>query len=424
MSSSTSALIIAGITIVLFVSQRIPLALAALIGTMLMMMAGILTPAQVCGTFGSYICVLLVCSSIIGKAVFEVGLADKVGDALGRCRFVTRSEKRFLLCVILVTGIMSMFVANIPVVALMLPIASAAAARSGGRIKKKNLIMAIGFASTMGGNGTLIGSSTNMTGQASLQATTGDSLGMFTMLPATLLFLAIMVIYYLTLGHALEKKCFDFEDASGDDAQAQRHIPFQPVKSLIVGSVFVLMMLCFLAGIWNFGVVAMAAVLVCVLTGCISWKQALAEADWNTAIVVGATLSFATALNTSGAGEVISNAILELCGGEAASPRRLLGVAVVTASLLSCVMANNAVVAVMIPIFCSIAVTVGSCPVTFAVAIICGCNICYATPISTSPITMTLIGGYRFNDYVKVGGPLLILSDLLAVIALPLLYPL
>ena len=57
--------------------------------------------------------------------------------------------------------------------------------------------------------------------------------------------------------------------------------------------------------------------------------------------------------------------------------------------------------------------------VVMAVAI--AANIGYATPISTPPITMTLSAGYRFKDYVKVGGLLNLLAIVLMIALLPLI---
>lgn len=425
MEQSTVAILILCITIILFISQKVPLAPASLLGALLMMMAGILTPEELCGSFGSYICVLLACSGIISAAAFETGLADKLGDLIFRCRLLVANEKRFLAVIILLSGTMSMFVANIPVVALFIPIAAAVAAKSQGKISKKNILMAVGFAATMGGNGTLIGASTNMTGSASLQATTGQSLQMFTMLPITVVLIAVMILYYMTVGYRLEKRVFQFPDPNDIAAEDKgTEHDFHPRKAAIVTVAFFFMMASFLAGLWDFGTVSMVSAAACVVSGCISWKKALENVDWSTVVVVGSSLALASAMNTSGGGLRIAEALLQLCGGENASPMLMLGVAIVSSSLISCFMQNNAVVAVLIPIFCTIATVIGSNPLAFAVAIICGCNICYGSPISTSPITMTLVGGYRFNDYVKVGGILQILTIIAALIVMPIFYPL
>lgn len=421
---AVQAIVIIAISGILFMCKAIPMAISALIGVLLMMLARILTPQQVCGSFGSYICVLLACSSIVGEAAFEVGLADYIGDRICSLKYFAKSEKRMLLCIVTVTVVMSMFVANIPVVALFIPIAAAAASRSAGKISAKMLTMVIGFASTIGGCGTLIGASTNMTGNASLQATTGDTLGMFTMMPITLVLCAVMLLYFGTVGYRIEQKVLSCAGTETGHEETRERTELKTSKAVIVALVFLAMMAGFLTGIWNFGIVSMIAVIILILTGCVKFDLALKKADWSTVIVVGASLALASGMNTSGAGELLANSILNLFEGSGMSPRVLLGFTLVFSSLLSCVMQNNAVVTILIPIFCTVAAVLNVNAVTFAVAIICGCNICYATPISTSPISMTLTAGYQFSDYIKIGGPLLIISDIASVLLIPLFYPL
>lgn len=424
LDSAVLAIIIMAMTGVLFLIRKIPMAISAMVGVLLMMLVGILTPQQVCDSFGNYICILLACSSIVSEAAFETGLTDWLGDWICSRKRVIASEKRTFLCMIAMVAVMSMFVANIPVVALFIPIASAAAVRSKGKISRKMLIMAIGFAATMGGCGTLIGASTNMAANASLQATTGDSLGMFTLMPATLILCAVMILYFSTIGYRLEKRLFKNDLSKQEAIQTHQSRPLEKKKVILVTIVFVGMIVGFLSGIWNFGIVAMIAAVTLILTRTVSLENALKKADWNTTIVVGAALSLAAGMNQSGAGVKVANAILSIIGTGSQSPYMLLGFTVVLASVLSCVMQNNAVVAILIPIFCTVAAKLGVNAIPFAVAIICGCNICYATPISTAPVTMTLTAGYQFSDYIKIGGPLMIISDLVAVFTIPLLYPL
>lgn len=413
MDITIATLVIMVIIIVLFALHWTPPAITAMLGALMMIVVGAISPADFCNSFGSYICILLASTGVISAAVFETGLAHQIGRLLCRWKVVTGNEKRFLIICILSAGVASMFVANIPVFALFMQIIAATAVASRGRITRKRLIMAIGFASVVGGSGSLIGSSINLTGLASLQATTGDSLSMFTMLPVALGLLVVMALYYLFLGDTLQKRWFNFEESTDVPVQ---FVPFSPVKGAVVGIIFLLMMVGFMLGLWNLGIVALLAALACVLTGCIPWKKALEKIDWSTIVLMAGTFSIATGMNQSGAGTAIAMALLRVCGGESASPLLLLVLAVVSSSFLSCLMSNNAVVAILIPVFCTIAQHIGSVPVTFAIAIICSVNICFATPISTTPITMSMAVGYRFKDYVKVGGILTIISDIAAVL--------
>ncbi len=421
MATSTLGIIVLLVTLVLFVIPRIPLAVSATIGALLMMLIGVLEPKDVCGYFGNYVPILLAGSGIVTAAIFETGLANKAGSLLKKAKFITGNEKVFLLVIIAVSGVMSIFIANMPVMALFMPIIAAVASASNGKIQKKNIYMAMAFAVSMGGSGALVGSSINLTGQASFLETTGLPMTMFSMLPITLITLVVVLVYYATIGDKLQKKFFDFAEVA-DEGSSENEVEFKPVKAAIAGLTFVTMMVLFVKGVWNFGVVAIMGAVVVIITGCIPFKKALSKVDWSTVIIIAMSLAVAAGVNKSGAGAVIANFILGLAGGEAASPLLLLCIAIVLSSILACVMAHNALVSILIPIFCAIAMTLNVNPLPFAVGIIVGSNNCFLTPVGTATVTMCLSGGYRFNDFWKVGGLLFIILDIILCIFTPILY--
>ena len=91
-------------------------------------------------------------------------------------------------------------------------------------------------------------------------------------------------------------------------------------------------------------------------------------------------------------------------------------------ALLSNVMSNTATVAVLAPLGINVALKMGADPITFVIGIIIASNLAFATPIGTPPMTMVLIGGYRFSDYVKVGGLFNVIAVVVTIFAVPLLY--
>ena len=85
-------------------------------------------------------------------------------------------------------------------------------------------------------------------------------------------------------------------------------------------------------------------------------------------------------------------------------------------------MSNPVVAMLIIPIALNMAETVGINPTTMAVGVIVGSTLAFASPIGSPPVTMTMVAGYNFNDYVKLGGPLCLLSYIATVIFVPLIY--
>lgn len=163
--------------------------------------------------------------------------------------------------------------------------------------------------------------------------------------------------------------------------------------------------------------------IVLILTGVISEKQALKSIDLQTIFLFGGTLSLATALEKTGAGEQIADSVIGLIGTDA-SPFLLLVVVFVLACVMTNFMSNTATTALLVPISISIANGMGADPSAVVMATVIAGSCAYATPIGMPANTMVLApGGYKFMDYVKAGLPLIIVSTVVSLILLPIFFP-
>ena len=94
----------------------------------------------------------------------------------------------------------------------------------------------------------------------------------------------------------------------------------------------------------------------------------------------------------------------------------------VLATILSNFMSNNAAVVIFAPIGIFIAESFGVSPLPFVVAAAIGANLSVSTPICTSTMTMTLVAGYRFKDYVKIGSIYNVASVVMTILSLRVIY--
>ena len=106
--------------------------------------------------------------------------------------------------------------------------------------------------------------------------------------------------------------------------------------------------------------------------------------------------------------------------GDAITPWLLCAVLALIAVVLTNFMSSTATAALLLPIGVFSAVELGYDVRSVAMAVAIAASIGYATPMSTPPMTMTLPAGYRFMDYIKIGG----LFNLLAFVLIVLLFPL
>ena len=164
-------------------------------------------------------------------------------------------------------------------------------------------------------------------------------------------------------------------------------------------------------------------ILVLVLTGVISEKDALKSIDLKVVFLFGGSLTLAKALDTTGAGELIADKIVGLLGADP-SPILLLLVIFIVTCVLTNFMSNTATTALMIPIAVSLANNLGADPRAVVIATVIAGSCAYATPIGMPANTMVVgLGGYKFKDYVKSGLPLILVSFVICMILLPILFP-
>ena len=106
------------------------------------------------------------------------------------------------------------------------------------------------------------------------------------------------------------------------------------------------------------------------------------------------------------------------------SPQAVLAAVMIFLGILTNFVSNNAAAAVGTPVALAIAQQLGAPPEPFVLAAIVGCNLSFATPMGyQTNVLIMQPGGYVFRDFVRVGGPLVILMIVAFSIELARAYP-
>ncbi len=165
------------------------------------------------------------------------------------------------------------------------------------------------------------------------------------------------------------------------------------------------------------------AAVVMILTGCLSLESGYRSINWQTVVLIAATLPLSTAMQVTGGAELIANTLVSTLG--AVGPLVLMaGVFLLTASL-SQVMSNTATTVLVAPIVLTAALTLGVQPEPMLMMVAAGAASAFLTPIASPTNTLVFeAGGYSWGDYAKVGLPLLFLVMAVSLIVAPLVWPL
>lgn len=157
-------------------------------------------------------------------------------------------------------------------------------------------------------------------------------------------------------------------------------------------------------------------------TGCITPQEAYNEIEWKALILVGSMLALGSAMESTGAAAYLAGQIVNVFGR--ADPVLLLSAFFALTMLLTQPMSNQAAAIVVVPVAVQAALQMGLNPRTFAVMIAIGASCSYITPLEPAALMVYGPGGYRFLDFLKVGSILTVLIYLLAIVLVPVFWPL
>ncbi len=223
MSDQWIVLTILGVTIALFVSDRLPLDLVALMSVVALMVVGVLTPQEGMQGFANPIVPMIAALFVVGAALEASGVAAWIGDRLAALGGA--SEVRRMAVLMATSAVLSSFMSSTGTVAILLPAAVGIARRSG--TPPARLLMPLAFGSLLGGMLTLIGTPPNMVVNDELRRHGEATFGFFGFAPVGAAMLAAGIAFMAVVGRRLLPEGSANED---DEAAAARPARSSPTE--------------------------------------------------------------------------------------------------------------------------------------------------------------------------------------------------
>jgi di/tricarboxylate transporter len=168
---------------------------------------------------------------------------------------------------------------------------------------------------------------------------------------------------------------------------------------------------------------ALAGAILMFVTGCVKFDRVGRALSGKVIVLVAASIAVGRIVLESGAAEWLGQA---LSIGLAYLPPALVLAAIMAFVTLLTNFASNATAATVgTPIAFNIANTLGLPPEPLILAVLFGCNLCYATPIAYQTNMLIMAeGSYEFGDYIRTGVPLVALMVTVLSILLVVFYQL
>lgn len=389
---------ITALSMVLWISEAIPLHATALLAAFLLVVAGGFSPDKVFAQFFDRVVVLVLGGFVLAVALskhhLDEFLAHKV---LGR---FSGSAGKLLLGVIAVTAFLSMWMSNSAAAAIAMPIALVILSNNNLKPLEsrfgKSMVLGVAYGATIGGIGTLIGSTPNVLTQKFL-AQNGVQFGFLEWGVRGFPFMVVMVAAaWLVLKTIFRPEIKKVEIA--------RHSSVFSREQKMVAGVFVLTVLLWVTesihGIHN-SIIALVPIVLLYVLGLVDTKD-FQKAGWDSLILIGGGIALGMAIHESGLDALLSNFL----GGALSNQPLpvilfLLGVAGI---MLTGFLSNTAASAVLIPIVTSLSAFLGLDMANLVVAGAIGVSLDFMFPMGTPPSALAYSTGYIHPlDMVKAG---------------------
>ena len=420
MSQAVKCLMMLAVIALFFVTELIPLAVTAMGGAIACGLLGFIPVKQVFSGLSNSTVVLFAGMFVVGASMFYTGLAQKIGGVV--VSMVGTGENSLMFGLMSVGTVLSAFLSNTGTAACLLPVALGICASA--KIPASRQLMPLAFACGWGGIITMVGTPPNIIANGALQAAgIQDQFGFFEYAWIGIPVSVAGMLYMMFVGkYLLPKQELDADQEIEQEVEAN---DASATKQYISAAILVCVVLVMAVGVKGVSLemAAIVGAIICVLTGCLTEKQAYASIDWVTIFLFAGMMPVSKAMDVTGAGKMIAEWTVGIMGG---SPSPLVVTAVLF--LLSCgltqFMSNTASAALLCPIGIAISKNLGADPKAVLMAIAVAASCAFASPVGTPPNTLVLgPGGYKFMDYVKCGMGLVVVCFAVSLVVIPMVWP-
>jgi len=194
-----TVLIILLAAVVLFVTEWIRVDVVALMVLVSLVLTGLITPEDALSGFANPAVVTVWAVLILSSGLAHTGVAGLIGRPV--LRLAGDSEARLIALIMIVVGVLSGFMNNIGVAALMLPVVVDIARRTNR--PPSRLLMPLAFAALLGGLNTLIGTPPNILVSDALRQYGLEPFHMFDYTPTGLPIMVAGITFMVLVGRRL-----------------------------------------------------------------------------------------------------------------------------------------------------------------------------------------------------------------------------
>ncbi|MDO4894216.1 DASS family sodium-coupled anion symporter [Moraxella sp.] len=394
---------------ILWLTEAYHITITALMIPVLAVFAGLLNAKQAFSTFSEPI-IFMFFGGFVLAAILQVQALDKL-LASYIIRWSGGSLKRAVYYLFAVTTLLSMWINNTAVAAMMLPLTMGLLNSIDAKKYQTTyayVLMGVAFCANIGGIGTLVGSTPNAILATQLNISFAQWLKygtpvMILLLPS--LIFSLQVVLKPNLNQQIDLSNQNIEKLSSTQ------------KITLVMFAITVVVLCFGSlinpvlskalglpeKIANFdSIMIMAIICILMMLKTATWQQVQERTEWGVLMLFGGGLALSLVLKDSGASKIVADTLVAFVG-----QAHWL---VIMLSLSAFIVfwteftSNTASAALLTPIFIAVAQSLGVPEISLAAIIACGASCAFMLPIATPPNAIVFATGHiQQRQMVKVG---------------------
>lgn len=421
MNPAILTIIILICAVVSFLLEKIPVNMTVMLTLLTLVVTGLVEPKAAISGFASTTIIMLIGVVIVGSALFETGVCDKVAAKVTR---FAKTERQMITAILILSSIMSAGLSNSGTVAVFIPIIMGICASTDFSCSK--LLMSAFLGAMAGGRLTLVG-------DAAINVLIGDQIkelgypfGFFEISKIGVPLTIIMVLYIYFIGYKLLPDIkMDKVNNALFEKKVSKDVPQwkQTASVVVLLAVFLGMIFEKETGIPSYIVAIMGAV-VDVLLGIFTEEQAYRLVSIKTIILLGGMTPLASALKSTGAADMIASLLLKIIGNSTNVYFITIVIFVLT-TVMTQFMSNVVTVTLLMPIVISVANEIGVVPSAMIMVLGIASTMSILTPIACPPANLIYsYGGYKFSEYLKSNIGLVLVFLVACIVLIPMLWPL
>lgn len=399
--------------VIMWATEALHLAVTSLIILFIQPIIQVASFADAVIGFANPIIFLMIGGFIIAEAIRKSGLAQRFTYVMLN-KFGT-TPNRSLFVTVFSTGLLSAFIENVVAFAMLLPIIKQIIPMMGVNNPEngksnfaKAMVLGASYGSLAGGFGTEIGTAPNLMAAAYTHIPFVDW-----MLFGIPLAFIMMLVIWKGIGRIFPPEVKGIVGGEGTITAKIEELGVMARKEKIALSILIitigLWITTGLTGLDSYSIALIGAVLMLAFK-IIDWKDAQSNVDWGLIVFFGGALSLGAALLNTGAAEWLIKDIISIFGSEP-STLLIMVVLMIIAVIITQVMSNIALSAILVPLSVTLATAQGQPIGIYAVPIAIACSLSFMFPMADPTVAMAYGTKYiNIKEIMKAGIPMVIIG--------------